>query len=83
MCSACESQECTDLNQKLKEARALVEEARKTPLEIRYGRLGPLKNLSLEVYLDASFGGVEKGLRSTEGFMILIRGEGDRCSPVA
>jgi hypothetical protein len=73
----------TDLNQKLKEARELVTEARQNPLEIKYGRLGPLENLSLEVYADASFGGVEKGLRSTEGFVILIRGENDRCSPIA
>ena len=54
-----------DINAKLKEARELVEEARKNPLEIKFGKLGSLNNLSLEVYTDASFGGVEKGLKST------------------
>jgi hypothetical protein len=60
-----------------------VDDARRHPLEIRYGKLGALKDLTLEVYADASFNGVEKGLKSTEGFIILLRGVGDRCSPVA
>jgi len=37
-----------------------------------------LKDLTLEVYADASFNGVEKGLKSMEGFIILLRGVGDR-----
>jgi len=72
-----------DLNTKLKDARELVEEARKNPLEIKFGKLGSLNKLSLEVYTDASFGGVEKGLKSTEGFVILLRGEGNQCSAIA
>jgi hypothetical protein len=72
-----------DLNAKLKEAQELVEEARKNPLEIRYGRLGSLNNLSLEVYADAAYGGIDKDMKSTEGFIILLRGDNDRCSPIA
>jgi hypothetical protein len=72
-----------DLNKKMKEARLLVEDARRHPLEIRFGKLGALKDLTLEVYADASFNWVEKGLKSMEGFIILLRGDGDRCSPVA
>jgi len=73
----------TNLDEKIKEARELVEEARRTPLEITYGQIGSLENLSLEVYADASFGGVEKGIRSTEGFIILLRGDDSRCAPIA
>jgi len=70
----------TDLKTKIKEARTLVETARKTPLEIKYENLGALNELSLEVHSDASFGG---GLRSTEGFVIFLRGDDNKCAPVA
>jgi hypothetical protein len=70
----------TDLTAKIKEARDLVEIARKTPLEIKYEKLGPLDSLSLEVHADASFGGA---LKSTEGFVIFLRGDGNKCAPVA
>jgi hypothetical protein len=73
----------TNLDEKIKEARELVEEARRNPLEITYGQIGSLENSSLEVYADASFGGVEKGIRSTEGFIILLRGDDSRCAPIA
>ena len=36
-----------NLNIKLKEAQQLTEEARKIPLEIKYGRLGALNKLSI------------------------------------
>ena len=73
----------TDLKQKVLEATVVMEEAKKNPLEIRYGKLGELKDLSIELYADASFGGVDKGLKSTEGFIILLRGENDKCSPIS
>jgi len=73
----------TDLKQKVLEATVGMKEAKKNPLEIRYGKLGELKNLSIEIYADASFGGVDKGLKSTEGYIILLRGEGDKCAPIS
>jgi len=73
----------TDLREKIKEARELTIEAKKFPLEIKYGKLGQLKNLSLEVYADASFGGIDKGLKSTEGHIILLRGDSDKCAPIS
>ena len=73
----------TDMNEKIKEARELIEDARKNPLEIRYGRLAPMKDITIEVYADASFGSAEKGFKSTEGFVILLRGVGERCAPIA
>jgi len=39
----------TDLDEKIKEARELIEVARKYPLEIKYGKIGLLNQLSLEV----------------------------------
>ena len=42
-----------------------------------------LKDLKLELYADASFGGVDKGLKSTEGYILLLRGENDRCAPIS
>jgi hypothetical protein len=65
------------------EARELIDVARKHPLEIKYGKIGSLGQLSLEVYADASFAGVEKGIKSTEGFIIFLRGSDSRCSPIA
>jgi hypothetical protein len=73
----------TDLDEKIKEARDLVKVARQYPLEIKYGKIGSLNQLSLEVYADASFGGVEKGIRSTEGFIIFLRGSDSGCAPIA
>jgi hypothetical protein len=73
----------TDLREKIKEARELTSEAKKTPLEIKYGKLGQLEKLSLEVYADASFGGIDKGLKSTEGHIILLRGDSDKCAPIS
>jgi hypothetical protein len=73
----------TDLRQKLQEAKLTTEEAKRNPLEIRYEQLGNLKDLTLELYADASFGGVNKGLKSTEGHILLLRGEGDKCSAIS
>jgi len=73
----------TDLKQKIQEARAVTEEAKQNPLEIVYSKLGNLKDLTLELYADASFGGVDKGLKSTEGYILLLRGEGDRCAAIS
>ena len=73
----------TDLKQKIQEAAIITEEAKKNPLEIQYGKLGNLKDLTLELYADASFGGVDKGLKSTEGYILLLRGEGDKCAAIS
>ena len=72
-----------DLREKIKEARELTELAKQTPLEIKYSKLGPLESLSLKVYADASFGGTDKGRKSTEGHIILLRGNSDLCVPIA
>jgi len=73
----------TEIKEKIKEAKELTEEANKNPLEIRYGKLGDLKKLTLKLYADASFGGVDKGVKSTEGYVLLLRGQGDECSPIS
>jgi len=73
----------TDLRQKMQEATLAIEDAKKNPLEIRYGKLGNLKDLKIELYADASFGGVDKGLKSTEGYILLLRGENDKCAPIS
>jgi hypothetical protein len=73
----------SDLREKIKEARELTSEAKRSPLEIKYGKLGQLEKLSLEVYSDASFGGIDKGLKSTEGHIILLRGDSDKCAPIS
>ena len=56
----------TDLHEKIKEARNLTELAKQTPLKIKYGKLGPLESLSIEVHADASFGGIDEGRKSME-----------------
>jgi len=39
--------------------------------------------LKLEPLADAPFGGVDKGLKSTEGHILLLRGEGDKCAAIS
>ncbi len=41
---------------KVKQARELINEIKKTKLEIKYGPLGSLDSLYLEIHADASFG---------------------------
>jgi len=71
----------TNLDEKIKKAREPVEEARRKPPEIKDEKIGSLENSSLERY--ASFGGVEKGIRNTEGLIILLREDDSRCEPIA
>jgi hypothetical protein len=40
----------TKLRQKIQEATLATEDTKKTPLEIRYGKLGNLKDLKIEFY---------------------------------
>jgi hypothetical protein len=39
--------------------------------------------LKLEPLTDAPFEGVDKGLKSTEGHILLLRGEGDKCAAIS
>jgi len=73
----------TNLDEKIKEAREPVEEARRKPPEIKDEKIGSLENSSLEMYADASFGGVEKGIQNTEGLITLLREDDSRCAPIA
>ena len=62
---------------KVKQARALIAEVKKTKVEIKYGLLGSLDSLYLEVHADAAFGNMEDKTRSMEGaVVILCRSEG-------
>jgi len=73
----------TNLDEKIKEAREPVEDDRQKPQEIKHEKIGSLKNSSLEMYADASFGGVEKGIQNTEGLITLLREDDSRCAPIA
>jgi len=67
---------------KVKQARELVEEIKKTKLEIQYGPLGSMDSLYLEIHADASFGNVEDKTRSTAGAVIILRGSLGTGSPI-
>ena len=73
----------TDLELKVKEAHDLIQEVEQTQVEIKFSKLGRLEDLHLDVDADASFGGLDKGLKSTEGSLILLRGHSSQCSPIA
>ena len=73
----------TDLKEKVKEARSLIKEIKSTQLEIKYSRLGDLNDLYLEVYADAAFGNQEQKTKSTEGSIIMLRGQGAKCAPIS
>jgi len=67
---------------KVKQARELIAEVKKTKVEIKYGTLGSLDSLYLEVHADAAFGNVEDKTRSTEGAVIILRGSEGTGSPI-
>ena len=71
-----------NLREKVKETRELIAQVKKTKVEIKYGPLGNLDSLYLEVLSDASFGNVEDKTRSTEGAVIILRGSKGTGSPV-
>jgi len=71
-----------DQKDKVKQARALIEEVRKTKVEIKYGSLGNLSSLYLEIHADASFGNVDDKTKSTEGAVIILRGSEGTGSPI-
>jgi len=73
----------TNLKAKVKEARDLITEVKQTQVEMRFAKRGKREDLHLHVYADASFGGLDKGLKSTEGSLILLRGSGLQCLPIA
>ena len=60
-----------------------MKEIKASHLEIKYSRLGNLKDLYLEVYADAAFGNQEQKTKSTEGVIIMLRGQGSQCSPIS
>ena len=62
------------MKDKVKEARELIAEVKKTKVKIRYGPIGNLDDLYLEVHADAAFGSVEEKTRSTEGAVIILQG---------
>ncbi len=66
----------------MKQARELIEEIKKTKLEIQYGPLGSLDSLYLEIHADASFGNVDDKTRSTAGAVIILRGSLGTGSPI-
>jgi len=72
----------SDLKEKVKEARTLIKEIKSIQLEIKYSRLGNLEDLYLEVYADAAFGNQDEETKSTEGAIIMLRGQGSRCAPI-
>jgi len=73
----------TNLKLKVKEAHDLIQEVKQTQVEAKFSKLSRLEDLNLDVYADASFGGLDKGLKSTEGLLILLRGLSSQCSPIA
>jgi len=67
---------------KVKQARELIKEIKKTKLEIKYGPLGSLSSLYLEIHADASFGNIDEKTRSTAGAVIILRGSAGTGSPI-
>jgi len=71
-----------DQKDKVKQARSLIEEVKKTKVEIVYGSLGKLNSLYLEIHADASFGNVDDKTKSTEGAVVILRGSEGTGSPI-
>jgi hypothetical protein len=67
---------------KVKQARTLIADIKKTKVEIKYVSLGNLESLYLEVHADASFGNVDEKTRSTEGAVIILRGSEGTGAPI-
>jgi len=59
----------------LKYAKRLVEKAKLEPTILTFTKLGPLKDLRIKLYCDASFNNQDAKLRSTEGRVLLLENE--------
>ena len=59
----------------LKSAKRLVEKAKLEPAILRFTKLGPIENLRIKLYCDASFNNQDSKLRSTEGRVLLLENE--------
>ena len=57
----------------LKDAQRLIEKAKTEPVTLRMTRLGPLKDLKIQLYTDASFNNQDRKIRSTEGRVLLLQ----------
>jgi hypothetical protein len=60
-----------------------IEMMREKPIEIKYGKVGEMKHLSLEIYSHAEIEKVNGGVKSMMGYIILLRGEQDKCSTIS
>ena len=66
----------------LKDAKNLVEKAKREPVKLKFTRLGPLESLKIKLYTDASFNNQDNKLRSTEGRVICLENEKSEKSNV-
>ena len=56
----------------VKDAKRLVEKAKFEPIVLNFTRLGPIEDLRIRLYCDASYNNQENKLRSTEGRVLLL-----------
>ena len=56
----------------VKDAKRLVEKAKLEPIVLNFTRLGPIEDLRIRLYCDASYNNQENKLRSTEGRVLLL-----------
>ena len=57
----------------LKDAQRLVEKAKYEPITLTFRKLGPIEQMSIKTYCDASFNNQDEKIRSTEGRVLLLQ----------
>ena len=69
--------------QDLRQASRLVKKAREQGLSLKFKRLGPVEDLKVVMYGDASHASLPDKVSSCEGRVILVVGQEGRCAPLA
>ena len=65
----------------LKDAKRLVEKAKLEPVTLTFTRLGPMEELRIKIYTNASFNNQDRKLKSTEGrVLVLENSRSSKCN---
>ena len=69
-------------DERLKLAEKLLLKVKNGSGDITFRKLGPIDDLSLMVYSDASYNNIKYGKVSTAGSVILLKGKNGNCTPL-
>ena len=70
------------LDQRLILAQKLIKKAKSTTITIKFGKLGPIENLHIANFCDASHNNLSNGTKSTAGVICFLANNKGTCVPI-